>query len=727
MTVCLALSFSCLSAQGFLRMEPPIQNSGGTGLPHAYIGGLDAAQFNHVDLDNDGTMDLVVFDRAGDVILPFLFNSSVPDYTYAPEYREFFPDIRHWMLTRDYNCDGIMDLFVYPYSVSVDGLQVYEGSYDINGKPQFDLKYDYLTFPNFVGFETNVYVTTIDIPDVSDVDGDGDLDILTFQLGGGYVEYYRNTAVENGVGCDTMMFVQESDCWGRFYESGISEPVDLSPDEDSCYGRVSFIPRTSLHAGSTVLSMDVNNDNKRDLLLGDLSFPNINLLINGGTNKKGWMVSQENNFPSNDTPVDLFIFPSMFSVDIDGDGVNDLVVGTNQENVSENIDNAWLYLNRGTNTAPVFELITTQLFNGQSIDVGSTSAPAFFDYNNDGLLDILIGTSGRFVTGGTSIASVTLLENIGTVTNPAFKVVDDNYLNIESLGISFTHPAVGDLDNDGDEDLLLGESGGRLVFFENVAGAGNAPNFAAAVPSYKFIDVGQNSTPFIVDLDRDGDQDLVIGERQGGLSFFSNNGGVNPNFTYTEVDTFAGVDTRNLGFPNGYSAPIFYERSGQYEMLSGSDEGSILQYTNIDGNIGITDNFLLFDNKYGLMREGERTRVAVADINNDGFLDYLVGNKRGGLTWFTENPVPLSIPMLNAEELPIAIAPNPTRDIITITTETDLQNASIELVDMSGRTLVQQQINTTITSLSLEAFPAGIYVVHIRSDEGYATKRIIKQ
>ena len=102
-------------------------------------GGINSPQFFGIDMNNDDQEDMIVFDRKGDVLLPFIYDGA--NYIYSPEYVERFPDLNHFILTYDYNCDGIKDLFGYPSHFPVDGLAAYTASYDASNK---------IAFPPFV-------------------------------------------------------------------------------------------------------------------------------------------------------------------------------------------------------------------------------------------------------------------------------------------------------------------------------------------------------------------------------------------------------------------------------------------------------------------------------------------------------------------------------------------------------------------------------------------------
>ena len=64
-------------------------------------------------------MDLIVFDKSGNRLNPFINNNG--DFIYAPRFRNKFPYMHDWTLLADYNCDGKNDIFTY----SSGGMAVY--------------------------------------------------------------------------------------------------------------------------------------------------------------------------------------------------------------------------------------------------------------------------------------------------------------------------------------------------------------------------------------------------------------------------------------------------------------------------------------------------------------------------------------------------------------------------------------------------------------------------
>ena len=147
-------------------------------LTSPWAGGMNSMQFGEVDINRDGIKDLVAFDRQGNRIMPFI-NGGNPgeiDYRFDASYINNFPELYDWAIFADYNNDGKADIFTY--SPGWAGMMVYK---NISGETlKFErVVYPYLTSLNSGG-EVNILVTYADYPGISDLDNDGDLDILTF-------------------------------------------------------------------------------------------------------------------------------------------------------------------------------------------------------------------------------------------------------------------------------------------------------------------------------------------------------------------------------------------------------------------------------------------------------------------------------------------------------------------------------------------------------------------
>ncbi len=726
-----------LEAQQIDRINIPFEKFGEE-LKLALAGGLNNPQFSEVDLNDDGTQDLYIFDRTGNISLTFINNGT--DYEYAPDYQQYFPEMQEWVILRDYNGDGAMDIFACSDDPDIaDGVIVYRGSYNND-----HLEFDRIHFANGFfdhdiipvksnGVDTNLYVSFIDYPAIDDIDGDGDLDILSFAEGGGHVVLYGNRSIEMGYGKDSLIYVVEDECWGRFYESGFDPVIELSPGVDSCSNGFRGEVAEIRHAGSTLLTLDINNDNAKEIILGDLSFPNLNMLYNGGTNDFAYMVDQDTFSPKNTLPVNID-FPASFLLDVDNDGLKDLLAVPNLN--GEDYYAVWFYKNTNSNEFPVFQYFQKDFLIEHMIDLGTDAHPTFVDYNADGLLDLVVGNNSFYNAGGDKIPRIYLFENTGTSSFPNFNLVDDDYLDFSEYDGSFIYapsPTFGDLDNDGDLDVLIGLESGELIYGENTAGPGNPVAFGGLQLNYMDIDLGRFCTPQIKDLDRDGLPDLVIGSRAGKVFYYHNEGTQNEPFFLPNIDTetpvgensvFLGsIDTRFGGGFTGYAAPVILDFGGDYQIITGSEAGYLKHYSNIDGNID--GSFTLETDYYGEIREGFNTNPALADIDNDGILEIVVGNERGGLSMFKTNMNTVSTHYIyqNPE---VNIFPNPANEFFNV----ELKNGNGIYVNMSvfnavGQEIFKDSFTSSNYQVNCSQLSSGIYFAKFEIGEEVVVKKVV--
>ena len=721
----------CLLMAQPIRLSVPFQAGNGDVYDFALAGGLNNPQFSAIDLDGDGDKDLVFFDRQGFVVVPFLNGgaANTVDYSFAPEWAYRFPKLENWMLLRDYNCDLLEDIFArkYDYNTGKVSITVYEGSRDAQNKVQFTNVKNSIEY-HLKNQSTlyNLFNSSIDLPAVDDIDGDGDMDILNFNNSGGYIEMFKNESQENGFGCDSLIYVLNDNCWGRIYESGLSEFINLSPVIDSCPNYINWTPiKAGRHSGSTLTTLDRNNDGVKELLLGDLAFANLNLLTNGGTLDTAHLTSQEMFFPQNSTSVNIDIFPAAFYVDVNNDGAKDLLAAPNIAGNAVDSKN-WYYKNTGTANFPIFTFQQNDFIVSEMIDLGTGAAPAFVDYNGDGLLDIVVGNDQLFINAATQECFLSLYKNIGTATQPSYQLVDPDFANMKQYNQRRFVPTFGDLDNDGDQDMMLGLENGQLIYVPNL-GTATLPNFSGVFANYASIDVGQNSAPQLVDVDRDGDLDLIIGEQNGNTNYFENTGtATTPLFSSSATtQTFGFIDTKLPGYLAGNSAPHLVDVGGVYHLFMGNEVGEMWHYTNIDGNI--LGAFTRVNGVLDSIDEGKESILAIADINGDAALDFLLGNERGGLGLYTESALsPMAqIPSLNNS---LTIAPNPSSSSIEISFSNVINaEISIQIINLLGQVMYSKTcwINQRM-ELDLLDLPMGTYFLTVATNKERYVEKLIK-
>jgi len=747
-----ALIVSSLAAQGFQRIYAPVTHDG-VELLSPWAGGVSAPQWSKVDLNGDGKMDLYEFDRDGFMSVPFLNvgNAGESKYQFAPQFTHNFPSVWNYVLLRDYNHDGAMDFFGHANNEGIPGLKVFNGSFENNQlvfeREEFShYSSDVITVPTNGGGFTNLQVANVNYPALDDIDGDGDLDILELDLISGFrIVYYKNLSIEQGFGTDTLVFTREDDCWLRLFIPTLTTHFNLSGDPDTCATGM-FKPDEiisekggGVHGASTLCTFDADNDGDKEVMYGDLNFPQVLYAKNNGTATSGWATEQDVTFPSYNVPIDMPDFPATFFFDYDNDGKKDLLAAPNEFNVSPDQE-VWFYKNIGTNEIPQFSLSSKYAMVDQMIDVGTGAQPAFFDYNGDGLMDFVVGNFQTKKTPDvTEEASLQLYENTGTVTEPAFELVDDDWLGFKQysqFALGFA-PAFGDIDQDGDDDLLVGEDKGFLFFVENTAGAGNPPTWAPVIPQWKGIDVGVFSTPCIFDLNKDGLEDLLIGERNGNINYLPNIGTIgNPDFHSNPDEA---PNNRRLGFittiqqgtTSGFSAPVILDFTDSVFLVSGSASGYIEMYEVDENKLEEGDTFNLISKQFGNLHPGKHSRISFTDLDNNGILDALAGNHRGGLALYQS---PLSTDgEVGAVEvgqlLEFEVFPNPATDFITVKlTDGTFADPGFRMFNALGQLVKSGRLQQGGDGqIDISQISPGIYFIEIKRGERTGVKRVFIQ
>ncbi|MFY9311552.1 MAG: T9SS type A sorting domain-containing protein [Bacteroidia bacterium] len=721
---------SCL-AQPYFQWNDSVEvKADGTLLRNPWAGGLNFIQASNIDLDLDGVSDLFIFDRTGNKVRTFLNkgSSNTVDYKYDPRYESRFPPMHDWALLVDYNCDNKEDIF----TSSGGGFAIYKNISTIVNGLQFELV-TMLQHTNYnPGSNTlaPLYILPIDIPSFSDIDNDGDLDVITFTSSSNYIQYHQNQSMELYGLCDSLVFEIKNRCWGYISESSLSNNYTLF---DTCSGNISNPgivesntgERENAHQGGCSLCMDLDGDNDKDLIVGDVSYTNLTMFTNGGTPSAGSFVSKDAVFPVNNgaaAQVSLPVFPCAYAVDVNSDGMKDLIVSPNSANISENFNSVLYYQNVGSMAMPAFQLQQDNFLQSNMIELSEGAYPVFFDYNNDGLKDLFVGNYGYYISSGFGFQTkIALFKNTGTAAVPQFTLITRDYANLSSLGINNMVPAFGDMDADGDSDMIIGGYDGKLHYFENTAAVSDSAVFVLTQSSFKnsanrTIDVGDFAAPQIVDVDGDQKNDLVVGSRNGKLAYYHHTGSASAAIpSMDSVSHYWGnVKVTRPGYFVGYSYPFVFKQNGSTKLLVGQESGRLSLFDNIDGNINGV--FALTDSAYQDIFQGTRTSPCGADINNDGLMDLIVGNYEGGLSFYKGSANnPLSLQGVNDAVLwDVLYYPNPANSVLSV----KIKNHSskkylLNIYNTMGQQVYSQRIYSDLWTVNASELPQGVYICRL--------------
>jgi hypothetical protein len=709
----LFMNMVCAKAQylDFIKSESITVIENNDSLLYSWAGGLNCSQFSSLDLNYDSILDLVVFDRTGNKIQCYL-NQGVSQnisYALADEYRAAFPEIKDWMLLLDFDGDDQHDIFHYKNG----SVRVFKNVGSSITGLTFSLFKEQITSQ----FPLNIlplYVSSADIPAISDIDGDTDVDILTFNSLGGCVEFHRNMSFENYGHNDSLVFTLETPHWGNFVEGATATDIMLN---DSCE-TFGGDPGGERHAGSSLFLIDMDNDADQDLVLGDVGSDHLVYLQNDGNINYADISAVDFNFPQNHIstiPVNLSIFPTAFSVDVDNDNAKDLLVAPNSPGNSETKQSVWRYKNVGSDLLPDFKYQENDFLQGDMIDLGEGAYPALFDYNLDGLMDLAIGNS----TYWNGYGQIALYKNVGTPGSPSYEMVMNNLANISTKQWSNIKPTFGDLDGDGDWDLVVGETTGYIHFFENTAPVfpGSVAQYATPVTQYAGIKENSFSAPELVDLNKDGMLDIVCGSRLGKLNYYKNHGTIqspvfNPAGSSPAIPDIANLGGINVVDPaistSGYSVPSFFEYNGEMHVVVGCFKGTLFHYHQVhDSTQNINDDFVLLTDQLGSIYQGSRSAPLMNDFTADAIPDLITGNLSGGLVYYQGEAGFMHVNEY-LENNTVAVYPNPAQ--VQAVFELQLQHFYLSIFDITGKIIIQKVNQFHRSVIDVSVLKNGVYI-----------------
>lgn len=483
---------------------------------------------------------------------------------------------------------------------------------------------------------------------LADVDGDGDIDMYVgIEVSGTEsIIFYKNYQVEYGLTkpafqlAPTPNLDYTSDAFDAFYVSfvdldgdGIQEmatstvynwDVQFASNDNNGTGDFTDIPSPGIDIydymyATSLVSVDLDNDSDLDIVVGSEEYGGVMFFQNNGSNV------------FTNTPLSIetlgINYPTPAFFDIDNDGDQDMFVGDdagyvhfflNQESGGVNINPD----NFAQNDASPLNFFGTN-------DFGSYVVPRFIDLDMDGDTDMVLstreysykysGTNFRvwYNDGANNFTEVRDLEN-------PFGGVDFD----DRVSLSF-----GDLDNDGDQDVIIGSYKYTLSYFKNENGVFERKKGAADNPFFGLGTTYYHHAPYLVDADGDADLDLWLGYGTLDLFHYRNDGSVSvPNIGSSPIANSLSTQIAGMSVFDPLK-PTFVDDDGDGDMdawMMGiyNPSGYIFHFAN---NGPPLTSLSFAGGTYRTATTSYRHAIDLTDIDHDGDYDILIGETGGAL------------------------------------------------------------------------------------------------
>ncbi len=574
----------------------PVLDESGRSYAQPFLGGLDVPRPQFVDIDGDNDLDLFLQEYSNQ--LWFFENTGsarTPAYTWRTDRFQDL-EIGEWFRFVDLDADGDFDLVSeLPFSL----IRHYR---NVGGKTAPKFAY---VGPLKDSEGKDIFIDRQNIPAFVDLDCDNRLDFFVGRVEGTIARF----EAEKPAG-DRFEFIQEHfegiEIVGRGVASAAAEP-------GAAYGPSG---PTLRHGANALAFADFDGDKDFDLFWGDFFEAGMLLIENIGRtcSSPSFQVEPVQLPFATDTLTSGYNSPAPVDLDLDGDlDVLMGVLGGAFNPVSTASDNFY-YWER--TAADKLELRTRRFVDG--IDLGSETQATLGDLDADGDLDLVVGT--KIDAKAADAGRLVFFRNEGTKAAPRFRLTETLKLT-DALHLA---PALGDLDADGDPDLLVGTWNQGILFFRNT-GTARAPVWTAEPASAIVPSRASFATPVLADIDGDKDLDLFAGQASGAIVFYRNTGSAkSPRF---ELVSERVDDLR----PGRRTSPalVDVDGDGRLDLVVGREEPGAAVYR----NAGSAASPKFVEMKDVTVPVPTMATPAFGDLDGDGRLDLVAGTYSGGVVF----------------------------------------------------------------------------------------------
>ena len=383
-----------------------------------WSGGVHGDLFYSLDVDDDGKMDIVSYERTSNRIRTYITVDNKPMYT--PEYEKYFPkDIANWVIITDLNHDGTTNLLTN----SDLGIKVYEIIKESDGFSWIPVASPLFYSNENSSKKVNMLVSPHDVPAVADVDFDGDEDILFYNNSSSYISFFEN---KQNYGKYTFELSESQ--WGDFRECDCDS---FSFANEICNGHSN--PVIQHLGGKSLYLYDVDSDGDLDVYTGQEECSQVYFLENKGNSETPKFDSFRSVLESENS----ISFPVVSVLNFNNE--KHLLIADHEE-VNQNTSNLFDY-KLGTNA--LLELSQSSIFGNSIFDLGAWTAPLFYDMDKDGDQDLLLGYRPiPSAVNKSESARVAYYENIGNEYSPRFRLKSSDFMNFSTNNWYYILPTI---------------------------------------------------------------------------------------------------------------------------------------------------------------------------------------------------------------------------------------------------------------------------------------------
>jgi hypothetical protein len=199
-----------------------------------------------------------------------------------------------------------------------------------------------------------------------------------------------------------------------------------------------------------------------------------------------------------------------------------------------------------------------------------------------------------------------------------------------SGGYQRTNPDACDIDSDGDNDIFIGQSQGGLIYYEDV-GNSLTPEFVLIETCWMGIYSYFHSAPRFFDIDLDGDFDFMMDDGMANTFLYKNIGNpIVPQFTLVE-DSLKDADGNLID--GTYGDWVDIDADDDLDYFTGTWQSGYIRYYQNNGDGWNYSLWLINPNLLG-SGVGDASTIRFCDIDNDGDFDLFIGDYSGHIRYW---------------------------------------------------------------------------------------------